>query len=103
MARSRIRLARYPIGACDVGYRRRKETPAVTRRLSGHRNPVLSLPGRRSQVRVARFHDSSAAARSKRCRPLSPDGDSMVALSTYRGRTRLGGIYCHGGIGLSTP
>ena len=100
MARSRIRLARYNIGACAVRPGYLKEDSRTTRFRGDHCNAILSLLGRRSQVRVARFHDSSAPDWSKRCRPLSPDGDSMVALSTYRGRTRLGGIYCHGGIGL---
>ena len=98
VARSRIWLARYLSGTCAVSPGHHKEEPAATRSLSGLCNPVLALPRRKSQGGVARVHDSSASARSERCRPLSPGGDSMVAVSTYRGGTRLGGKSCDGGV-----
>ena len=80
VARGGVRLALYPIGTRTVrpGYNQEKTFSIGC--LRGDRGSVLSLPGRKSQVWVARVHDSSASDRSKRRRPLSPVGDSVWLL-----------------------
>ena len=79
-----------------------KKSPAVLVASAVIAIPFLYLLGWESRDRVARVHDPSAFARSWRCRPLSPGGDSMVTLSACRGGSRLGGKSCHEAVGLKS-
>jgi hypothetical protein len=101
VARGRIRLARYPIGTRTVWSRYRQAETFAIGCLGGDRSSVLSIPGRNSEGRMARVHDSSPFDWGWRCRPLSPGRDSMVALSACRGSSRLGGRPRDGAIELT--
>ena len=91
VARSRIWVARYPVGTGPLSRWHSEEDAHITRRRSDHCGSILALFGREPAYRLARARYPSAPGGGRCRRALSPAADSLDAFGARRGAGRLGG------------
>ena len=91
VARSRIWVARYPIGTGPRSRWHSEEDAHTARRRSDHCGSILALLGREPAFRLARARYPSAPGGSRCRRVLSPAADGMATPGARRGARRVGG------------